>query len=710
MKLLRTFLVIVGLLLIGVIPTAAVPYDSYTYDYWNEIVSAPHAYVPEQVIYADDVGLQNFRTPHDIFVAPDNHIYLADTGNNRIIKFDSEWNVIAIVDSFDNQGTQDKFNVPRGIYVTGNGDLHVADRENQRIIILDKDFNLKLEITSPQETQPELFTSDFRFRPDKIGVDSFGTIYVISMGVYDGIMEFDNLGNYQGFVGAPSVNPTLADYVWRVIGTDAQRQRMRLFLPVEHSNIDVDNRGFIYATAIGGDISPEEKIRRLNTAGVDRLMRSQTSPPVGDFPEDVSVFVDVIPRENDIYTVLDRTNGRIFTYNAGGDLLYAFGAIGDVDGAFRNPVALGELDGKLLVVDAIKNSITIFKPTVYKDLIHSAIAAYSSGYYDEATELWHEVLKHNANFDLAYNGIGDALLMKGDFDDAMANFKLANDREKFSEAYKYHRKQVTEQYFGIFAIVIVAFVIYVLFFATSKKSEQSVAESKAEIAATYDAVKTWEEMEKRSLKINLKRIWHGLKFALKIPVSPIQGYWDLKNEKRGNLPTAIILVVLLLLSYLVMYQYTGFPFNERDPRTINILSESISILIPIFLWVTINWSLTTLMNGKGTFKDIFIATAYAFVPLILVLAPLTIASNYLTLDEGAFYYLIFAIAMVWSVALLFLGSMVIHDYSLGSAVGVTILIMVGIGITLFIALLFVDIVLQLFAFVGEVYREFVFRL
>ena len=167
---------------------------------------------------------------------------------------------------------------------------------------------------------------------------------------------------------------------------------------------------------------------------------------------------------------------------------------------------------------------------------------------------------------------------------------------------------------------------------------------------------------------------------------------------------------MLVLSYLVMYQFSGFIFNTRNPRYLNLVSESVSILVPILMWVTINWSLTTLMNGKGSYKEILIATAYSFTPLILVLIPMTIISNYLTADEGAFYYLIMSIALVWSLMLLFFGTMVVHEYSLGATIGVTIFILVGMGITMFIALLFVDIVLQLFAFIGEVYREFAFRL
>lgn len=45
------------------------------------------------------------------------------------------------------------------------------------------------------------------------------------------------------------------------------------------------------------------------------------------------------------------------------------------------------------------------------------------------------------------------------------------------------------------------------------------------------------------------------------------------------------------------------------------------------------------MDGKGGFKDIFIASTYSLVPIILIILPLTLMSNIMTLDEKAFYWL-----------------------------------------------------------------------
>ena len=98
----------------------------------------------------------------------------------------------------------------------------------------------------------------------------------------------------------------------------------------------------------------------------------------------------------------------------------------------------------------------------------------------------------------------------------------------------------------------------------------------------------------------------------------------------------------------------GFIFNSNDLAKINILLEFCSVLIPFMLWVIVNWSLTTLMEGKGTFKDIYIASAYAFTPIILINIPVTIVSNYLIAEEGVLVFSFIAISLLWALFLLFL--------------------------------------------------------
>ena len=51
------------------------------------------------------------------------------------------------------------------------------------------------------------------------------------------------------------------------------------------------------------------------------------------------------------YAVLDHVMGRVFTYNFSGELLYVFGAIGEVVGSFRDPVAIDCIGDHFLVLD-----------------------------------------------------------------------------------------------------------------------------------------------------------------------------------------------------------------------------------------------------------------------------------------------------------------------------------------------------------------------
>lgn len=128
------------------------------------------------------------------------------------------------------------------------------------------------------------------------------------------------------------------------------------------------------------------------------------------------------------------------------------------------------------------------------------------------------------------------------------------------------------------------------------------------------------------------------------------------------------------------------------------------------MWCVVNWALTTLMDGKGKMKDIYIAGAYALTPMILINFPITIISNYMTIEEGTFYYLLLVVGVVWAMTLLILGTGVIHEYSFGKTIFTTLATIVGIGIVIFVGLLFFHVIDMMFNFVREMYVELTFRL
>lgn len=145
-------------LVTGVLPAFAedIPYDTYNYDYWNDIFRTPAAYVPQGTVLGTDLtwngaNLGAFVEPQDIFVAPNGNIYVADTNNHRIVVLSNDMrSVVNVITGFDNAGLQDQFNKPTGVCVTEDGWLYVADSQNHRIVVLDQDGVMQKIVEIPK--------------------------------------------------------------------------------------------------------------------------------------------------------------------------------------------------------------------------------------------------------------------------------------------------------------------------------------------------------------------------------------------------------------------------------------------------------------------------------------------------------------------------------------------------------------------------------
>lgn len=205
-------------------------------------------------------------------------------------------------------------------------------------------------------------------------------------------------------------------------------------------------------------------------------------------------------------------------------------------------------------------------------------------------------------------------------------------------------------------------------------------------------------------------VLQSLRYSLYLIFHPFDGFWDLKHEKKGNLKTAMLIVAMVIVTFILRRQLTGFILNENKLRELNIIVEILSVVLSFFLWCVANWCLTTLMDGEGSFKDIVITSAYALVPLVLINIPLIIFSNVITLEEAAFYTFFDILSLAWTLLLLFLGTSVVHQYSLLKTFLTSICIVIGMGLIIFIALLFFSLLQQMYSFVYTIYKEIALRL
>ncbi len=449
-----------------------VPQYSYTYDYWGNPRSAPDAYRAVNVIYSADLGLEKpINNPSSLFVKGD-RVYLCDSGNHRILQIRRDGGAFIlerVIDSFTGGKGPNRFASPSDVFVTEEGDLFICDTENQRVLKLDQNLNLLLTITKPLD---ETFDQRLSFLPDRIVADVTGRAFVLVRNVNKGLVKFENDGRFTGFIGAMPVSFSISDQIWRLLSTRQQREQQASFVPTEYDNAYIDPKGFIYAvttTFAEYDLiwDKAKPIRKLNAIGNDILVKNGEFPPIGDIDwgtaagySGPSKFSDITVLHNEVYVALDKTRGRLFGYDEQGRNLWIFGGSGNMTGFFRNAVSIEHIGYDLLVLDSLENSITLFEPTEYGRLIYEALERYQGGEYAQSAEIWNEVLKQNGNFELAYIGVGRALLREEKFEQAMQYFKLANDEDNYSKAFQEYRKAWVERNISwIFAVLFILLIV-----------------------------------------------------------------------------------------------------------------------------------------------------------------------------------------------------------------------------------------------------------
>ncbi len=201
----------------------------------------------------------------------------------------------------------------------------------------------------------------------------------------------------------------------------------------------------------------------------------------------------------------------------------------------------------------------------------------------------------------------------------------------------------------------------------------------------------------------------SLKFGFYCMTHPLDGFWDLTHEKRGSVGAANFLVFLFLVLNILKLQFTSFLVRNINLTRINMWVEIASVIAPILLWCVSNWGFTTLMDGKGRLKEVYMGTAYALTPMIIIGYPIMILSNFLTIEEITFYTFFDTLGMIWFVALVLAAMMMIHDYSLSKTVFSSILTIIGMAVIVFILVVFFSLISDGIAYFVSVYQEIQFR-
>ena len=125
-------------------------YKTYTYDINGDYMESPDAYVPSETVDSDSMGITPaLENPTDMFVDDKQNVYIADSGNNRVVVLNKRFKLRYYIEKFTNaQGIADSFNNPQGVFVT-ESNIYVCDTDNNRIVVFDRDAKFVRVVEKP---------------------------------------------------------------------------------------------------------------------------------------------------------------------------------------------------------------------------------------------------------------------------------------------------------------------------------------------------------------------------------------------------------------------------------------------------------------------------------------------------------------------------------------------------------------------------------
>ena len=608
-----------------------------------------------------------------------------------------------------------KFNKPKGVYVTdasktadGSSYVFVCDTENKSIVVFDREYNYVRTITPP--SSPLLDAT--RFKPVAVAVDIYGRIFVVADQTEEGVIVLSNSGDFTGYIGAQKVSYSIIDIIWRKFQTKEQLAQQSRNIPSVYNNLTVDDDGFVYATsdkvseteqykAIKSKASDYSPVKKLNSTGHEIMKRNGFFDPGGEvdifYAKEVSKISDVALGPEGMWTILDYKRSKLFTYDQQGNLLFAFGDGGEYgqggellgNGENFKAITYQTVDDTsyLLVLDETSDSsnkfkLVVYSPTEYCETIISALRNQNEHDYDSSIRYWQDVLTKNNNFDLAYIGIGKALFSQGKYQEAYEVLQNAYETTYASKAFAEVRKELIGKWILLLAVVAIAIIVGAVKFLgyAGRKNKEAIH------------------------KVGRKTYWEELLYPFHLCFHPFDGFWDLKHEKRGSVRAASTILGITILATFYNSIGKGYLFNPEDKYS-TIFVSIISIAIPVILWSVANWCLTTLFDGEGSFKDIYIATCYSLSPLPIFMIVSTVLTNVMTTSEGSMVNLLITIGFIWTVMLLFFGTLVTHDYSLGKNVITILGTILAMVVIMFVIILFSSLVMKMITFVIAIFKE-----
>lgn len=632
-------------------------------------VRTQDAYLPDKTITV--LGLSN---PQDMMFGQDDLLYIADTGNRRIVVYNTVNNTV------DQIITHPTFGQPKGVFVSNRG-IYVADSTANTVFWFETDGTYIRQYDRP--TTPSY--ADANFNPNKVVVDNRGNLYIHGDGVKDGIIQLSNSGEFLGYFTSNKVQLSITQQIYKLIFTEEQFENYASRDPQTFSSLFIDKNSMIYTTTMG---SYRNAIKKHNTQGGNIFAGSRTFA----YNDATDIYVD---DQGIIYASMQ--TGTIFVYTADGDFIFNFGASNNIEnqinpnisGLFTKLASVAvDSKGRVWALDDSKNFLQSFVPTEYALKIYEALSLYNARQYEQSVQVWDEVLRLNQMSVIAHDNIAKTYLQQERYEDAMYHFELAGNRTGYSEAYWEVRNVDIQSALGFLIIGLVLFLV-------TSKSLQVINHRTQKITTVMAPVKTFFD----------RKILKDLFYIFRVMRHPMDSFYEIKKGHRATLTSAIVLYVILFFIYLnfninkgFIYQFVAAEDMDLSAIIIGFFSITLALVISNYLDTSIN-------DGLGSLKQIFIMFIYAMGPLMLALLSTTMLSFVLTYNEVFFLDLLMIVGIGWSFINVFLGIIEVHDYTARQTIKS---LLMTVLFTIIIAVIIIILVMmweQLYMFLEALIKE-----
>ncbi|MCL2405190.1 MAG: YIP1 family protein [Defluviitaleaceae bacterium] len=666
-KILAALFLVLILLVKAFLPVyATVPYQTFTRS-GDQYVLTQTAYEP--YITISRIGPYTMSHPQDIRLGSDGLLYIADTGNSRILVATQmgEW-VKTIGYGY--------LQSPQGVFRTDEGLIYVADTTAQTVFVFDETGELIDTYTRPHHP---LFGRYAPFMPQKVVVDRRGNLYIASQGNTNGVIQLaTGTGEFLGYFGANITNVNW----WTAFRQFIDRQNQILVAPITVTNVAICSRGLIYTVSRGDNIS----LKRLNVAGRDIL----NLEPMWNFPDFIAVTV------TEGGNIFAATHNWIVEYTAEGDLLFLMASNDDGRqraGLFSSISGLAVHDGTIFVLDELMAVIQVLVPTEFVNEVHTAFTLFNEGRYSESMVPWQNVMRMNSMFAYAGVGLGEAHFRNREHHQARDAFRRGFSREGYSDAFWEIRSDWMRD--NTATIMVWGFALIVAW-GLIKFVDRRVGVLKPVRAVTT--------------KIRGVTLFSQCTFALRNITNPYDAAYGIKHENKGSYKSAFILLFLFYVLYVLDRYFSGFLFRSVPDGQYDLVWDALFIIVVVGLPIICCYLVSAISDGEASFKNLFVGVIYAFAPLFIIM-PLVIAlGNVLTLNEAFFITFFNFIAYTWTAVLIFLAIKNLNDYTFGKTFSI---VFITVFVTLILALLvfiMYVLVMQVADFVVSVVREVVFRI